>query len=65
MEIVDKVATRKTGEKKPYQLGGREGRVDRKRVVEVEAGPGLNISIIILELKRLGRRDKDADDSST
>jgi len=41
MEIVDKVATRETGEKKPYQLGGREGRVDRKRVMEVEAGSGV------------------------
>ena len=37
---MDKVATRETGEKKPYQLGGREGRVDRRRVVEVGAGSG-------------------------
>ena len=41
MEIVDNVATRETGEKKPYQLGGREGRVDRRRVVEVKAGSGV------------------------
>ena len=40
MEITDKVATRETGEKKPYQLGGREGRVDRRRVVEARAGLG-------------------------
>ena len=38
MEIVDKVATRETGEKKPYQLGGQEGRVDRRRVVEAGVG---------------------------
>ena len=37
MEIVDKVATRVTGEKKPYQLGGQEGRIDRRRVVEARA----------------------------
>ena len=37
---MDKVATRETGEKKPYQLGGREGRVDRRRVVEAGAGSG-------------------------
>ena len=40
MEIVNKVATRETGEKKPYQLGGREGRIDRRRVVEAGAGSG-------------------------
>ena len=34
---MDKVAIRETGEKKPYQLGGREGRVDRRRVVETGA----------------------------
>ena len=37
---MDKVATRETGENKPYQLGGREGRVDRRRVVEARAGSG-------------------------
>ena len=37
---MDKVATREIGEKKPYQLGGREGRVDRRRVVEAGAGSG-------------------------
>ena len=37
---MDKVSTRETGEKKPYQLGGREGRVDRRRVVEVRARSG-------------------------
>ena len=37
---MDKVATRETREKKRYQLGGREGRVDRRRVVEVGAGSG-------------------------
>ena len=37
---MDKVATRETGEKKPYQLGVREGRVDRRRVVEAGAGSG-------------------------
>ena len=37
---MDKVVTRETGEKKPYQLGGREGRVDRRRVVEAGAGSG-------------------------
>ena len=40
MEIVDKVAGRETGEKKPYQLGGREGRVDQRRLVEGGAGSG-------------------------
>ena len=40
MEIVDNVAIRETGEKKPYQLGDREGRVDRQRVVEAGAGSG-------------------------
>ena len=40
MEIVDKVATREMGEKKPYQLGGLEGRVDRRRVVEAGVGSG-------------------------
>ena len=37
---MDKVATRETGEKKPYQLGGREGRVNRRRVVEAGTGSG-------------------------
>ena len=37
---MDKVAIRETGEKKPYQLGGREGRVDRRRVVEAGVGLG-------------------------
>ena len=37
---MDKVAIRDTGEKKPYQLGGREGRVDRRRVVEAGVGAG-------------------------
>ena len=37
---MDKVVTRETGEKKPYQLGGREGRVNRQRVVEAGAGSG-------------------------
>ena len=37
---MDKVVTRETGEKKPYQLGGREGRVDQRRVVEAGAGSG-------------------------
>ena len=37
---MDKVETRETGEKKLYQLGGREGRVDRRRVVEVGVGSG-------------------------
>jgi hypothetical protein len=40
MEIVDKVVTRETGEKNPYQSGGRERRVDRRRVVKVGAGSG-------------------------
>jgi hypothetical protein len=35
---MDKVVTREIGEKNPYQLGGREGRVDRRRLVEVGAG---------------------------
>ena len=35
---MDKVAIRETGEKKPYQLGGREGRVDLRRVVEAGVG---------------------------
>ena len=37
---MDKVVTRETGEKKPYQLGGQEGRVDRRRVVEAGAESG-------------------------
>ena len=37
---MDKVAIRETGEKKLYQLRGREERVDRRRVVEVGAGLG-------------------------
>jgi hypothetical protein len=37
---VDKVVTRETGEKNPYQSGGRKRRVDRRRVVEVGAGSG-------------------------
>ena len=40
MEILDQVVTRETGEKKPYQLGGREGQVDRRRVVEAKVGSG-------------------------
>ena len=88
--MVGKVATRETGEKKSYQLGGREGRVDRQRVVEAGAGsgtesrseagtkevepdscrlrlsytePGLNLSIIVRDSEKIGRRDTDADDS--
>ena len=38
---MDKVATRETKEKNPYQLGGRERRVDRRRVVEAGAGLGV------------------------
>ena len=38
---MDKVATRETGEKNPYQSGGRERRVDRQRVVEAGAGSGV------------------------
>ena len=41
MEIVDKVATRDTGKKKPYQSRGWEGRVDRQRMVEVGARSGV------------------------
>ena len=37
---MDKVATRETGDKKPYHLGGREGQVDRRIVVEAGAGSG-------------------------
>ena len=37
---MDKVATRETEEKKPYQLGGQEGRVDERRVVEAGARSG-------------------------
>ena len=37
---MDKVATRETEEKKPYQLEGLEGRVNRRRVVEAGAGSG-------------------------
>ena len=89
---MDKVAIRKTGEKNPYQLGGRERRVDRRRVVEAGAGlgvesrseggteeveldscqlrlsctkPGLNLSTIVGDSKKLGRRDTDANGSST
>ena len=35
---MDKVATRETGEKNPYQSGGRERQVDKRRMVEVGAG---------------------------
>ena len=38
---MDKVATRETGEKNPYQSGGRERQVDRRRVVEAGAGSGV------------------------
>ena len=89
---MDKVATRKIGEKNPYQLGGQERRVDRRRVVEAGAGSsvgsrseggieevepnscrqrlsytksGLNLSTIIWESEKLGRRDTDVDDNST
>ena len=87
---MDKVATRETREKNPYQLGGQERRVDRRRVVEAGAGagsrseggikeveldscrlrlsytkPGLNLSTIIWESEKLGRRDTDVDDNST
>ena len=37
---MDKATTRETGEKKPYQLRGRERQVDRQRVVEAGAGSG-------------------------
>ena len=37
---MDKVTTREIEEKKPYPLEGREGRVDRQRVVEAGAGSG-------------------------
>ena len=40
---MDKVAIKETGEKKPYQLGGREGRVDRRRVVEAGARSGAKL----------------------
>ena len=87
---MDKVATRETKEKNPYQLGGRERRVDRRRVVEAGTGagsrleggteeveldscrlrlsytkPGLNLSTIVRDSEKLGRRDTDADGSST
>ena len=89
---MDKVATRKIGEKNPYQLGGQERRVDRRRVVEVGAGlsvesrsergteevepnscrqrlsytkSGLNLSTIVGDSEKLGKKDTDADGNST
>ena len=38
---MDKVATRETREKNPYQSRGRERRVDQRRVVEAGAGSGV------------------------
>ena len=85
---MDKVVTRETGEKNPYQSGGQERRVDRRRVVEAGAGsgdgsrseggtdeveldscrlrlsytkPGLNLSTIVGDSEKLGRRDTDID----
>jgi len=37
---MDKIATRETGETNPFQSGGREKRVDQRRVVEVGTGSG-------------------------
>ena len=89
---MDKIATREIGEKNPYQSGGRERRVDRRRVVEAEVGLGvgsrleggteeveldscrlrlsylklgLSPSTIVGDSEKLGRRDIDADGSST
>ena len=88
---MDKVATRETGEENPYQSGGRERRVDRRKVVETrkESGAGsrseggteeveldscrlrlsytklgLNLSTIVGDSEKLGRRDTDANGNS-